>query len=88
MATLDKVFKDASVKKLFKDLLILAQYVGQRQGNEKVLKEQVRQQFKANMYEVDEEKIIQQKEAAMRALGNFYFQEAERLAREKGPKRK
>ncbi|KIY97383.1 hypothetical protein MNEG_10579 [Monoraphidium neglectum] len=63
MATLDKVFKDASVKKLFKDLLILAQYVGRRQGNEAVLKEQVRQSFKANMHEVDDEKILQQKEA-------------------------
>ncbi|GBF90556.1 hypothetical protein Rsub_03127 [Raphidocelis subcapitata] len=86
--TLDKVFKEASVKKLFKDLLFLAQYVGRRQGNERVLKDQVRQQFKANMHETDEAKILEQKEAAMRALGNFYFQEAERLAREKGPKRK
>jgi hypothetical protein len=34
--------------------------------------------------------ILAHKEAAMRALGNFYFQEAERLARGKGggPKRR
>jgi hypothetical protein len=34
-----------------------------QQGNERVLKDQVRQQFKANMYETDEAKILEQKEA-------------------------
>eukprot|EP00877_Chromochloris_zofingiensis_P007488 jgi/Chrzof1/2993/Cz12g07100.t1 len=83
MATLDKVFKEVSVKKLYKDLMMLASYLGRRQGNEQTLKDQVRQQFRMNMYEDDEAKILQHKEAAMRALGNFYFQEAERMARDK-----
>lgn len=41
----------------------------------------MRQQFRMNMHEEDEAKILAHKEAAMRALGNFYFQEAERMAR-------
>lgn len=34
-----------------------------QQGNEAALKDQVRQQFKMNMHETDDAKILQQKEA-------------------------
>jgi hypothetical protein len=86
MASMQQVFKDSSVKKLYKDLMRLAQYMGSRNGgNAGPLREQVRQAFKANMRELDEEKIVEQKEAALRALGNFYFSEAERLARDRKP---
>ncbi|KAF8073099.1 UXT-like protein [Scenedesmus sp. PABB004] len=82
-ANLKFVFKEASVKKLYKDLMMLARFMGRRQGNEGALVEQVRQQFRMNMHETDETKILAHKEAAMRALSNIYFQEAERLARKK-----
>lgn len=79
--TLDRVFKEVSVRKLYKDLLVMARYLGQRQGNERVLREQVRGAFRANAAERDPARLAEQKEAAMRALSNCYFQEAERLAR-------
>lgn len=83
MSSLDKVFKEISVKKLYKDLFMIARLMGRRQGNEEALVGQVRQQFRMNMHETDEAKILQHKEAAMRALSNVYFQEAERLAKVK-----
>ncbi|WIA09385.1 hypothetical protein OEZ86_011973 [Tetradesmus obliquus] len=83
MSSLDKVFKEYPVKKLYKDLMMLARFMGRRQGNEATLVGQVREQFRMNMHETDEAKIRDQKEAAMRALSNVYFQEAERLARKK-----
>lgn len=79
---MDKLFKEVSVKKLYKDCLLLARFYGQRvrgvarslgsqrsqpptcdpmprpqQGNEKVLVNTVRAQFKANMREVDDDKV-------------------------------
>ncbi len=78
-----QVYKEASAKKLYKDLLAMARYLGQRQGNEAALVGEVRQQFRMNMHEEDEAKVVQLKEAAIRALSNCYFQEAERLARSK-----
>jgi hypothetical protein len=79
--TLDRVFKEVSVRKLYKDLLVMARYLGQRQGNEKALRGQVRAAFRANAAERDPARVAEHKEAAMRALSNCYFQEAERLAR-------
>jgi len=87
MASLEKVYKEVSVRKLYKDLMLLARYLGRRQGNESTLKEQVRQQFRMNMHETNEAKVHEHKEAAMRALGNIYFQEAERMARGSRPKK-
>jgi hypothetical protein len=81
---LDRVFKEVSVRKLYKDLLVMARYLGQRQGNEPVLRAQVRAAFRANAAERDPARLAEQKEAAMRALSNCYFQEAERLARSPG----
>lgn len=83
-----QVFKDVSVKKLFKDLLRAAQYVGRRQGNEVMLQKHIRDQFRRNMSEREPETIQKHKEAALRALSNLYFQEAERLAKGKGKKPK
>lgn len=83
MSSLGTVFKEYPVKKLYKDLMIMARFMGRRQGNESALVDQVRQQFRMNMHETDEAKITEHKEAAMRALSNVYFQEAERLARKK-----
>mmetsp|Transcript_26456 Transcript_26456/g.57723 ORF Transcript_26456/g.57723 Transcript_26456/m.57723 type:complete len:87 (+) Transcript_26456:184-444(+) len=83
---MDKLFKEVSVKKLYKDCILLARFMGQRQGNEKVLVSQVRSQFKSNMKEVDDDKIREQKEAAIRALHNLHLLEAERYVREKHPK--
>jgi hypothetical protein len=71
-----------SVKKLYKDLIVVARFIGQRNGNEEALKTQVRESFRANVSETDEAKIKKLKEDAMRALGNFYFQEAEKMARQ------
>jgi len=82
--TLDRVFKEVSVRKLYKDLLVMARYLGQRQGNEPVLRAQVRAAFRAHAEERDAARLADQKEAAMRALSNCYFQEAERLARAPG----
>jgi hypothetical protein len=79
--TLDRVFKEVSVRKLYKDLLVMARYLGQRQSNEAALRGQVRAAFRANAAEKDAARLAEQKEAAMRALSNCYFQEAERLAR-------
>ncbi|GIL80911.1 hypothetical protein Vretifemale_9891 [Volvox reticuliferus] len=42
---------------------------------------QVRQQFKANMQEVDDDKIKEQKEAAIRALHNLHLLEADKFVR-------
>mmetsp|Transcript_21061 Transcript_21061/g.35909 ORF Transcript_21061/g.35909 Transcript_21061/m.35909 type:complete len:103 (-) Transcript_21061:1005-1313(-) len=81
-----KMFKELSVKKLYKDLLLLARFYGQRQDNEKALVNSVRLQFKANMLEVDDAKIEQQKEAAIRALHNVHLHEAERYVKNKAPK--
>jgi len=52
-------------------------------GNEKALMATVRQQFKQNMKEVDDEKIKEQKEAAIRALHNLHLLEAERYVKSK-----
>jgi hypothetical protein len=83
-AALDRVFKEVSVRKLYKDLLVMARYLGQRQGNEQALRGQVRAAFRANAGERDPARVAEHKEAAMRALSNCYFQEAERLARSGG----
>ncbi|PNW73281.1 hypothetical protein CHLRE_14g626250v5 [Chlamydomonas reinhardtii] len=80
---MDKIFKEVSVKKLYKDCMFLAKYFGRRQGNEAVLMGQVRQQFKANMHELDDDKIREQKEAAIRALHNMHLLEADRYVRDK-----
>ena len=52
-----------------------------QQGNEAALRNEVRASFRANMHEQDPAKVKGHKEAAMRALGSIYFQEAERMAR-------
>ena len=62
----------------------MARFLGQRQGNEKVLTNQIRVQFKANMREVDDDKLKEQKEAAIRALHNLHLLEAERFVKERG----
>ena len=72
------------VIQLYKDCLLMARFLGQRQGNEKVLLNQIRVQFKANMKEVDDDKLKEQKEAAIRALHNLHLLEAERFVKERG----
>ncbi|KAG1662719.1 hypothetical protein FOA52_014585 [Chlamydomonas sp. UWO 241] len=56
----------------------MARLLGQRQGNDKSWMLQVRSQFKANMREVDDAKISEQREAAIRALHNVHLLEADR----------
>uniref|UniRef100_A0A7S0VE14 Uncharacterized protein n=1 Tax=Polytomella parva TaxID=51329 RepID=A0A7S0VE14_9CHLO len=80
---MDKIFKEVPVRKLFKDCLMMAKYVGKKQGNEKVLLNMVRTQFKMNMAELDDDKVKEQKEAAVRALHNVYLVEADRYVRGK-----
>jgi hypothetical protein len=80
-SVINPAIRELSVKKLYKDLIVVARFIGQRNGNEEVLKNQVRESFRAHREETDEARIKQLKEDAMRALGNFYFSEAEKMAR-------
>ncbi|KAL6758818.1 hypothetical protein V8C86DRAFT_2585952 [Haematococcus lacustris] len=85
---MENLFRAVSVKKLYKDCLLMARFYGQRQGNEAALLRTVREQFKANRYEFDDAKIEEQKEAAIRALHNMSLMEAERYVKDKGPRRR
>lgn len=85
-ATLEQFFKEIPVRKLYKDLILAARLIGRRQGNEETLVEQVRAAFKANKDEYDDDKVREHKEAAVRALQNVYFAEAERWAKDKRKK--
>jgi len=77
-----------TTKKLFRDSMRLAGYLGAKNGNAKVLREQVRQKFKKHMHETDPEKVEQLKKDAVRGLSNYLFYEAQRLAEmEKAEKR-
>ncbi|GAQ91303.1 hypothetical protein KFL_007610060 [Klebsormidium nitens] len=67
--------------RLYRDCLRMADYLGRKQGNRAVLREQVRLQFKKNMDERDPDKIQAQKEAAVRGLSNYMVFEATRMAR-------
>eukprot|EP00850_Spirogloea_muscicola_P009735 SM000055S18269 [mRNA] locus=s55:406195:407231:+ [translate_table: standard] len=69
-----------NVRRLYRDCLRLAEYLGSRQGNTTILVEQVRSQFKKNMHETDPNKIKEHKEAAVRGLSNFMYHEAARMA--------
>mmetsp|Transcript_25224 Transcript_25224/g.68545 ORF Transcript_25224/g.68545 Transcript_25224/m.68545 type:complete len:89 (+) Transcript_25224:16-282(+) len=83
----EKLFKEVSVKKLYKDCILLARFYGQRSGNkDQSFANMVRQQFKANMNELDDEKIKEQKEAAIRGLHNMALLEAEKYAKNPGKK--
>ncbi|KAK9833207.1 hypothetical protein WJX74_010449 [Apatococcus lobatus] len=69
------------VLKLFKDCLRLADYVGSQGGNQEVLKQQVRVQFRRHAGETDPQKIEEHKEAALRGLSNYMMHEAQRMAK-------
>lgn len=58
-------------------------HVGQQNNNVEVLKKQIRSQFKKNMQEVDPQKIMQQKEGAVRALSNYVYYIANIMSKNK-----
>eukprot|EP00891_Asterochloris_glomerata_P001168 jgi/Astpho2/1168/Aster-x0987 len=51
-------------------------------GNTHAIKKQIQLQFRKNAGEADPDKIIEQKEAAVRGLSNYMFVEAQRMAQE------
>lgn len=72
-----------SVTKLYRDCLRLVDYLASKQGgNRAALTEQVRLSFRRNVGETNPEKILEQKEAAIRGLSNYMFFEAQRMAKE------
>ncbi|CAK0734480.1 hypothetical protein CVIRNUC_000437 [Coccomyxa viridis] len=74
-----------TVKRLYKDCLRLADYIGTQGGNRAVLRAQIQQTFKKNAGETDPKKIEEQREAAFRGLTNYTFHEAQRMAKEQAP---
>lgn len=68
--------------KLYRDCLRLAEHVGSKGGNTHAIKKQIQLQFRKNAGEADPDKIIEQKEAAVRGLSNYMFVEAQRMAQE------
>ncbi|KAK9916359.1 hypothetical protein WJX75_001772 [Coccomyxa subellipsoidea] len=71
-----------TVKRLYKDCLRLADYIGTQGGNRAVLRQQVQVAFRKNVGETDPEKIEEQKQAAFRGLSNYMFHEAQRMAKD------
>jgi len=67
--------------RLYRDCLRMADYLGKKQGNRAILRDQVRLQFKKNQDERDPEKIKEQKDAAVRGLSNYMVYEAMRMAK-------
>ena len=63
---LDK--RTVSVVKLYRDCLRLADFLGGKQGNRGALRHQVRTSFRANIGETNQDKILDQKQAAIRGL--------------------
>jgi len=74
---------------LYRDCMRLANHVGKDNGpgGIRAIKAQVRSQFKKNLYETDQKKIEEQREAAVRALTNYFVYYAQQLTKEEQLKR-
>lgn len=70
-----------TVVKLYRDLLRLADYVSLQTGNRHTLRKTVIDQFRRNAAETDPKKVEEHRQAAVRALNNYMFHEAQRLAK-------
>eukprot|EP00899_Mesostigma_viride_P027007 jgi/Mesvir1/7491/Mv19251-RA.1 len=69
-----------NVPKIYRDCLRVADMIGLKNGNREILRASVREQFKRNKHEKDPQKIEEYKEDAVRALSNYMFLEATRMA--------
>ncbi|KAF2078542.1 hypothetical protein CYY_000166 [Polysphondylium violaceum] len=84
MCTQTIVKSAASIKKnsvhIYRDCIRLGRYIGSMNGFTGNMLTQVRLTFRKNMYEVDPEKIEEQKGDALRFMTNFMQTEAMRIA--------
>ncbi|RZC48739.1 hypothetical protein C5167_016049 [Papaver somniferum] len=68
-----------NARRLYRECLRRAKYVGHRQNNTPLLVDMIRQQFKKNMLETNPEKIQTMMDAAARGLINHMLLESEQI---------